>query len=263
MTHAIATNVPFAFTLFTWIRQNKKALYARLQVEDLQAKTAQQSLAIATYRDLKNRFAGFEARYRGAQKWLSGTDAPEFYAGNAQRAAVSLIHHVLACQASLQDSPDNEFNALWQSFRELPGMSEGMFSNLTVQHIGHDRMPALASAFPHASVDYKYEHQLEIIFTNGEASRTINKSYAVPAVAGMSLGEQIEALNKYWAGIREFARAELKNAANWPPEAESLAIEKRRVTELADTFIKGLSTEKQALIKKHPDVFRAVFNKHF
>lgn len=263
MTHAIATNVPFAFTVFTWIRRNKKALYARLQVEDLQAKTTQQSLAIATYRDLKNRFASFEARYRGAQKWLAGAGAPEFYAGNAQRAAVSLIHHVLACQASLQGAPDKEFNAMWQSFRELPGMPEGMFSNLTVQHIGHNRVPALASAFPHASVNYKYEHQLEIIFTNGEASRTINKLYTVPTVAGMSLGEQIETLNKYWAGIREFARAALKDAANWPAEAESVAIEKRRVTELADTFIKGLNTENQSLIKKHPDVFRAIFNKHF
>lgn len=260
----MTTSVPFAFTLFTWIRANKKEFYAsRLPLENLESTTARHRSDIEGYRNLKNRFAGFETRFRGAQHWLAGIKAPEFFPETAARQALSLVHHVLENQGNLANTPGEAFNSLWKSFFQLPGMHAGMFSNWAVQHIGHDRMPVLASAFEHADVNFKFNHELVLTFNNGAASHLLAKQFAPPSVEGLSLGEQITALNQYWAGIKDYTRTELKDAKNWPTDADDKHVGIRRVSNLANEFIKGLRPEDRELFKKHPDSFRVIFNQHF
>lgn len=261
---AIPANVPFAFTLFTWIRANKKAFYAsQLPLESLKSLSARHQSDIQGYRNLKNCFAGFETRFRGAQKWLAGIGAPERFPETAARRALSLVHHVLQNQGNLANTPDVAFNNLWKTFFELPGMHAGMFSNLAVQHIGHDRMPLLASAFADVDVDFKAEHNLVLTFKKGAASFTLDKQFTPPAIEGYNLGDQVTALNQYWASIKDYARIELKAGPNWPTEADDKHVGIRRVSQLANEFIKSLRPDDRELFKKHPDTFRAIFNQHF
>jgi hypothetical protein len=261
---AIAATVPFAFTLFTWIHANKKELYAsRLPLENLKSTTARHRSEIVDYRDLKNRFAAFETRHRGAQGWLAGIKAPEYFPQNAARDALSLVHHVLENQGNLADTSDESFNSLWKSFLELPGMHAGLFSNLAVRHIGHDRMPPLAAAFENVDVNFTFEHELVLLFTTGAASFRLAKQFVTPTVEGLTLGEQITALNQYWVSIKDYARTELKDAKNWPTEADDKHVGIRRVSHLANDFIKGLHKDDRELLKQHPDTFRAIFNQQF
>lgn len=117
------TAEPFALTLFTWIRNNKKALYAsEMPLDVALTPTACHYAQAKRYRFLKNQFARFETRYRGAQKMLAGAGASTVFTEDARRYAYSLVHSAGGSQAFLQDTPNENFNAMWASFFTLQGL---------------------------------------------------------------------------------------------------------------------------------------------
>jgi hypothetical protein len=246
----------FALTLFTWIRKSKKELYSLVPPDTFLIEDAGQK-----YLGLRNRIAHFEMTCRGAQHWLRGERCESHYfALSADNEAVEILVRVMDVQSLLLLPSTTPFGRLWQSFFELPGMPAAIFKSFAFNHVNNNRLPYFLKDYTgvraNLIVGYRATPQLKVIIRNGEAVNTLTTEMLLPDVHSLTLGEQVRALNRYWVLVKEKAQQLLKDRANWPSYAESIAIESDEVREIARSFVSNLEDKERNLLRKYPNEFK-------
>lgn len=195
----------------------------------------------------------FERQYRGAQKWLAGTEAPNGFASKATRDALNIVEKLLDCQ-SLLSGP------FWAEMLSIQGMHNGEFITVARWHIRVQRLPQALAAFVGVKWEFQDNQTLKLTLTNGLAVNVIEKAFPSPDVEGKTLEEQIVTLNRYWTEIKHFARETAKDPKHWPSLGESEAIEKERVEDLMSGFFRGLSFKDTELLRKHRNLVKQIVN---
>lgn len=244
-------NTTLAKRLFDFIRKNKTELAKHLPPFSLS--NSEGYAEREALRSLVWAMQGFERQYRGAQKWLAGVDAPEGFASKAAGSALDLVEKLIACQAQLA-------GPFWAEMLAMPGMHNGEFILTARWHIRVLRLPQAIAAFPGVVAKFQDNQTLQIILTNGAASRTIEKAFPSPNVEGLTLEQQIVTLNRYWTDIKHFARETAKDPKGWPTLAESRDIEKGRVEDVMTRFFAGLSFKDTELLRRHRDLVKNIVN---